>query len=308
MPLSPKTNLPPQHITNQELQQVHPELTLQKAWQLAEQVKEALLKELYLTPKPGLVDLRNCGAHLDMNVQTFLNSIDAITKWFSHFYLLGKSHPDTPAQDFLPKIRPAGIACENEMFQATNNINTHKGGIFAFGLLCSAIGRLDGREQKTSITSICNEVSAMCHHIVQNELNQKTTTNTQGEKLFDQYGVTGARGEAASGYLTIRKIALPVYIPLRQQGCSEQTALLQTLLHLMAHNADTNILARGGQKGLDLVQKHAKNLLEKDGIFHPDGIHQLQLFDDLLIEQHLSPGGSADLLATTWFLAQYPQS
>ena len=34
----------------------------------------ALVEEVYTTPKPGLVDLNNTGAHRDMTVQTFLYS------------------------------------------------------------------------------------------------------------------------------------------------------------------------------------------------------------------------------------------
>ena len=281
---------------------------IKKNCQAAELAREALLKELYLTPKPGLVDLRNCGAHSDMNVQTFINSINTITKWFPHFYFLGFTLAHIPTPDFLPQIRPAGIACEKDMLQATNGVNTHKGGIFAFGLLCAAIGRLESSNRKVCSNSICQEVAAICINIVQNELTQNTIAQTQGEKLFLQLGITGARGEAASGYQTVRQIALPVYIQLYQQGYSEESALLQTLLHLMAHNTDTNILARKGIEGLTFVQKKALKLLENGGIFHPDCYTQLETLDDLLIARHISPGGSADLLAITWFLAQYTQS
>ena len=271
-------------------------------------MKTALLKELYLTPKPGLVDLRNCGAHLDMDVHTFVSSIEAITPWFAQFYQLGNTTPDMPAQDFLVTIRPIGIACEKDMLHATNGINTHKGGIFAFGLLCSAIGRLDGRAEKACSNSICDEVAAMCTNIVQTDLRKNTLAKTQGEKLYCQYGVTGARGEAENGYLTVRKVALPVFKKLVEQNKTEETALQQTLLHLMAYNTDTNILARGGYKGLEQVQQKAQALLQNEGILKPDGLKQLEAFDDLLIQEHLSPGGSADLLAITWFLAHLPQS
>src|SRR5439155_24178258 len=40
----------------------------------ADYADRALLTELMLTPKPGLVDRRNCGTHRDMDVQTFLAS------------------------------------------------------------------------------------------------------------------------------------------------------------------------------------------------------------------------------------------
>ena len=39
----------------------------------------ALVEEVYTTPKPGLVDLNNTGAHRDMTVQTFLYSAAALT-------------------------------------------------------------------------------------------------------------------------------------------------------------------------------------------------------------------------------------
>ena len=33
--------------------------------------QEALLEEVYTTPKPGLVDCHDTGAHTDMDCQTF---------------------------------------------------------------------------------------------------------------------------------------------------------------------------------------------------------------------------------------------
>ena len=44
------------------------------AARVAEYAGCAVLAELLLTPKPELVDRRNCGAHRDMNLQTFLAS------------------------------------------------------------------------------------------------------------------------------------------------------------------------------------------------------------------------------------------
>jgi triphosphoribosyl-dephospho-CoA synthase len=45
---------------------------------VADVAGRAVLTELLLTPKPGLVDRRNCGAHRDMSFQTFLASARAI--------------------------------------------------------------------------------------------------------------------------------------------------------------------------------------------------------------------------------------
>lgn len=270
----------------------------------AKLARTALLKEVYLTPKPGLVDRRNAGSHHDMDFYTFLRSINAISKWFDYFYQLGCLYPEIVGTEFLKSIRPIGIGCEQVMFKDTQGINTHKGGIFAFGLLSGALGRLETRREHLCSDSICQEVAYICADIV-GELDPNNPAKTVGEKLFQQYGITGARGEAAAGYTTVRQYGLPIYLQLIREGVTEELALLQTLLNLLAHNDDTNVISRGGLDGLKLVQAQANYLLEQGGIFANNGIEQMIHFDDLLINHHLSPGGSADLLGVTWFLAQY---
>ena len=46
------------------------------------QACQALLEEVYTTPKPGLVDLYSSGAHKDMNVDTFEKSARALQPYF----------------------------------------------------------------------------------------------------------------------------------------------------------------------------------------------------------------------------------
>ncbi len=268
--------------------------------------RQALVKEVELTPKPGLVDRRNSGAHRDMDIDTFRRSIAAIAGGFSCFYDLGHSHATMGACDFLPLIRQTGMVCEQAMFRATGGINTHKGGIFAFGLLCAAAGRLQGRGDTLDTETICSEGAAMCATVVADDLQRNNHATTVGEHLYRRFGLTGARGEAASGYATVREKALPAYRQAQAEGCDEETALLQALLCLLAHNRDTNVVARGGLDGLAFVRKEAQKLLQEGGMFHPNGRQRMITLDESLIARNLSPGGSADLLAVTWFLAQYP--
>src|ERR1035437_5081449 len=54
-------------------------------------VCQALLKEVELTPKPGLVDRHNSGSHRDMDLATFYASIEAIAPWFPLFSRIGAS-------------------------------------------------------------------------------------------------------------------------------------------------------------------------------------------------------------------------
>ena len=100
----------------------------------------ALWQELELTPKPGLVDKLNNGAHRDMDHALFVRSIAAITPWFSRFAELGSAHADKPAGEQLRLLRPMGLACEQAMYAATNGVNTHKGGIFALVYCASPPG------------------------------------------------------------------------------------------------------------------------------------------------------------------------
>jgi len=263
----------------------------------------ALIAEVELTPKPGLVDTRNSGAHRDMDLGTFHASAAALAPWFQEFSLCGLHKCELPAEQFLPRLRPAGLACERAMFEATGGVNTHKGSIFALGLLCAAAGRLAGRGLAPESDSLCDEVAAICSGIVERELATTREAQTAGELFFKLYGLAGARGEAASGFATVRRWSLPAYERERAQGLSEASALQAALLVLLAHNPDTNLVARGGLAGMAYVQHRARELIAAGGIRAQAFEQRMIAFDDALVARWLSPGGSADLLAVTWFLA-----
>lgn len=244
----------------------------------------ALWQELELTPKPGLVDKLNNGAHRDMDHALFVRSIAAITPWFSRFAELGSAHADKPADEQLRVLRPMGMACEQAMYAATNGVNTHKGGIFALGLLCFAAGRV----KRVSADSLCCEVSNLCSGLVSRELAARSGQATAGERQYKLYGLTGARGEAESGFATVRK-ALAQW---------DGHSLHDLLLRLMSVNQDSNLVSRGGIEGLRYVQGYARKLLAAGW-----DREALLRMDNTLIARNLSPGGSADLLSVGWVLA-----
>lgn len=250
--------------------------------QLAE---EALWLELELTPKPGLVDKLNSGSHRDMDHGLFVRSITAISPWFSRFAELGAEHAAKPASEQLRLIRPMGMACEQAMYAATGGINTHKGGIFALGLLCFAAGRVSNVNAQT----LCCEVSNMCRGLVDRELVYRSGRATAGERQYQDYGLTGARGEAESGFATVRKV-------LAQWN---RQSLHDLLLRLMVVNQDSNLVSRGGMEGLRYVQRYAQNVVD-----HGWDRAALAEMDNALIARNLSPGGSADLLSVGMVLAE----
>lgn len=107
----------------------------------------AMLAEVNLTPKPGLVDRHNSGAHRDMAHSDFVRSADAIAPWLARFVEYGADSAALDGGSVLPGLRALGVACETDMFRATAGVNTHKGSIFSLGLLCAAAGRSHQRGQ-----------------------------------------------------------------------------------------------------------------------------------------------------------------
>lgn len=261
----------------------------------------ALVREAMLTPKPGLVDRANSGAHRDMDLSTFLDSARALAPRLPRFFLEGCALADAPPRHALAAARPPGLACERAMLTATGGVNTHKGAIFAFGVALTACGRLWSRGAALDAETICAEVAAMCEGIVAREMTGPAAPSA-GVAAFRTHGASGARGQAEAGYPLVRERALPALRSARARGAGRDEALLIALLALLDHAADTNLLARGGAQAVAFVRDGAAAIprdLGRDAL-----VERLAALDRALIARRLSPGGSADLLALTWFLDQ----
>lgn len=265
----------------------------------------ALLLEVSATPKPGLVDRLGNGAHRDMDFSTFLASAAAIAPYFSACALAGQGIPRVDG-DSLGRIRPLGVACEQTMLAATGGANTHKGAIFSLGILACAAGYCRERED-LSPGAVCGAAKVIAAPAVADfDAPIPAGPPTKGRELYRRYGIRGIRGEAASGFLSVRQYALPVMASLAGQGYPENDIHLQALLSLMANVQDTNVLARGGQEGLRYVRDTAREVLELGGALTPAGKERLLRLDEEYIRRNLSPGGCADLLAIAIFLEKLP--
>ncbi len=102
---------------------------------VSEMAYNALLKEVKLTPKPGLVDLNNSGSHKDMDVELFLRSAKTLRPFFEKFISIGMNSLTYDFSILFNKLRISGIEAEQEMFSETGQVNTHKGAIFSFALI-----------------------------------------------------------------------------------------------------------------------------------------------------------------------------
>jgi triphosphoribosyl-dephospho-CoA synthase len=263
----------------------------------------ALVAEYELTPKPGLVDRRNTGSHRDMDLTSFARSAAAIRPYLADFVVEGANAAVDPAGAVLERLRPIGLVAERAMGAATGGVNTHKGAIFGFGLACGAIGRLVGRGEGLSAETVCDEVAAIAAGLVERELAIPREARTAGEAIHRRHGLTGARGEAASGFATVRVGSLPVYRRRLAEGRGEERALHAAFLHLLEHNGDTNLVARGGLAGARFARDGAAAVRAAGGVDAPDFVARMEALDDAFVALNLSPGGSADLLALTRFLA-----
>ncbi len=257
----------------------------------------ALLREAEATPKPGLVDLNNSGAHRDMDIHLFRVSAKAIAPYFTRFAQLGAAEAGEPLNARLPGIRPLGMEAERAMFAATKGVNTHKGAIFTMGILTYLSGRLAAQGKPLIPEEICDRAKELCAGVEQ-ELSAGKA-GTKGERAYRAYGITGIRGEAAAGFPSVVQIGLPC---LEQREIAENLRLCQGLMHLMAKVEDTNVLSRGGADGGVYVKMSAQRFLQTHCPDDADYIGALMELDRDFIQRNLSPGGSADLLAAAWFL------
>ncbi|TQR98360.1 triphosphoribosyl-dephospho-CoA synthase CitG [Paenibacillus ottowii] len=275
---------------------------------LAQQAVLALLTEVSASPKPGLVDRLDRGAHKDMDFFTFMSSAASLSGYFERCAKAGDSFHGQDLRILFENLRPLGQEAERAMFAATGGVNTHKGLIFSLGIICAAaayccttraiVSRLD--EQV-----ICKTIAQMTKGLCARELAslKKSTGLTVGERLYKEWGMMGIRGEVEAGFPTVRAYALPIYRKLNSSQCYHVNDIcVQTLLQLMVVNEDTNIVGRHDREMLAYVQQYAKQVLEAGGILSERGVAMIHQMNDDFVQQNVSPGGSADLLAVTIML------
>lgn len=251
---------------------------------------QALWYELITYPKPGLVSLVDSGSHLDMDAGTFHKSILSLRHYFYRMAILGFN-----ASRF-ELLRQEGIAAEVRMMARTGGVNTHRGAIFNLGILVAAAAcKLARADEKNSIGHLSQQMWG------DDLLNHCRRSGSHGSHAATLYNVSGAVGEAYSGFSSVYTIGLPVYRSVLKETSSYSLARVQTFYTLMANVADTNLLHRGGLIGLHRAQNIARDFLSSGGIYSDAwqvrAIHDHHEF----VGMNLSPGGSADLLGACIF-------
>lgn len=264
----------------------------------------ALQAELDTTPKPGLVDRNDNGAHRDMDHALMQRSIQALHPYFVRLAQLGFTDKQ-PCHDEIVHI---GIEAEREMFKATGGVNTHKGALFSIGLAAVALGgeafcRITQAEgcgtmayndvNSKQIQSLSNSIASLARLF-------PDTNGTHGSKAKANNILKGALDNAREGYTQLFKAWLPFYIDRIAEG--DNYALHKTLLRIMCDLDDTNIVYRTSIETMKEVKTEARQMLDASrNIVNFEAA--LQAMNTDYIHRNISPGGSADMLSLVVFLS-----
>lgn len=264
----------------------------------------ALQAELDTTPKPGLVDRNDNGAHRDMDHALMQRSIQALHPYFVRLAQLGFTDKQ-PCHDEIVNI---GIEAEREMFKATGGVNTHKGALFSIGLAAVALAgeafcRITQAEgcgtmayndvNSKQIQSLSNSIASLARLF-------PDTNGTHGSKAKANNILKGALDNAREGYTQLFKAWLPFYIDRIAEG--DNYALHKTLLRIMCDLDDTNIVYRTSMETMKEVKTEARQMLDTSrNIVNFEAA--LQAMNTDYIHRNISPGGSADMLSLVVFLS-----
>ncbi|WP_122641189.1 triphosphoribosyl-dephospho-CoA synthase CitG [Romboutsia sp. Marseille-P6047] len=266
------------------------------AYRISQIAVKAMISEVSTFPSFGLVSPISQGAHEDMNYYTFLDSAFAIAPFFKEMYNIGYSYHEP--KYIFDAIREIGILCEHKMFEATNNINTHKGMIFLMGITIASLAK--GTYNNRKFEDIQSIIKSMVNDILDDfkDIENKSEL-THGEKLYIKYGFTGVRGQVKDGLSVLFNNIIDKYY---DSDLSENDLYTQILIELLAIVEDSTIVYRHDINTLKQVQNDAKELLKIGGVYTSNGKIRILELENEYINKNISPGGCADLLAVTIFL------
>jgi triphosphoribosyl-dephospho-CoA synthase len=267
---------------------------LSLAERLADLAVDALIDEADLSPKPALVDRRGSGAHTDLHLGLMHASALALWPAFKEMAqaAIEIGEIGLPLREAIGQIGREG---EQAMLATTNGVNTHRGAIWALGLLTAAAALEPESSTAGAIALRAARLALLNDRFAPTPL-------SHGAEVAQRYGARGAREEAQFGFPAVTQRALPQLKRSRAAGHGEQNARLDALLAIMTSLADTCVLYRAGEQGLHTMQLGAQAVLDAGGSASLGGRRRLHELDQQLIALNASPGGAADLLAACLFI------
>ena len=259
---------------------------------LARLAVRALYFEVRSHPKPGLVSFSCSGAHQDMNGELFYRSLFSLRNYFYHVVMQG-----TMTSRF-ELLKGLAINAEERMLAATNGVNTHRGALFALGIICISTARLTAIKRSFSPLDLHYQIifdwdEVLKHHALNGD--------SHGSQVYKKHNIIGAKQMAMQGYEIVFRI-LASFVELFERVESLDAGCLYAYAEFLAEIDDTNILYRKGIAGMALAKQQAKKILSIDCI-QERRLFALTVHRDFSTQQ-ISPGGVGDLIAVLLFIGQ----
>ena len=263
---------------------------------IARKIAKIAIRSLYFEikayPKPGLVSFIDSGAHQDMNGETFYRSLFALRHYFYAITLQGLANQSFEA------LRQTALNAELQMMNKTAGVNTHRGAIFALGILCISAARITKEKARFTQVELYQQLRNDWSSLLQQHHPERTS---HGAWVRQAYQVVDARQMAIEGYELVFQL-LSSFIALYEKTKSLDKSCLFAYLVLLTKMDDTNVLFRKGMEGLHLAKKKAHEVLSIDCLDtrQKEALNIHQLFS----REGISPGGVADLLSVLLFMGQ----
>lgn len=246
--------------------------------------KYAMMKELNLEDKFGLVTPSSSGSHRDMSYDLMIKAQDVILPYMVQLFELGASGLEH--YRLMDLGRPIGLDAEKAMFEVTQGVNCYKGLIFILGLVMLSSGYVMVHKQDFNHVFITIQLLAKP---LLDDFEKRPVTF--GEKAYHEHQIMGARGEAALGLPSVHH-ALRI---MEGQAITDER-MREVLQLLIRSTDDTVLLKRAGnfEKYMAIKKKVASLNVHQ--------IDEVRRFTQEAIDENISFGGSADLLIATLFM------
>jgi triphosphoribosyl-dephospho-CoA synthase len=240
--------------------------------------------ELYLTPKPGLVDLADCGSHPDLSLAVMERSIRIVAAYLDE--LVGSLVAGEP---FIYQ-KKIGLRAEQRLLESLGT-NTHKGYVFLGGMLLIARWRAASADE-TAVRQALSGLAGIFFRAGEQG-------RSHGRQARERYGSGGIVQETRLGFPALFDQALPAFrASIQKKGCFSEASFAM-LARLMQTVDDTTTLHRGGPAGLARIQRDGRRLerLIACGADYPAF---LRATNRAYVRMNLTMGGVADMLALAY--------
>lgn len=236
---------------------------------------EAMMAELEIEGKFGLVSPSSPGSHRDLDYRIMRAAAEAICPTLYRCFSVGLNA--RRAEGMLSALRPVGMLCEEKMLRATGGANAYKGFIFVGGVLLAASGFAIGRG--LPFEDIWDTARRICL-----DMNAGMPTDTFGHFAYLKNGFGGIRGEAEAGFPTVK------YAEKRLSPELDAGSRLRALAETVGRAEDSVLLKRAGSPER---YEYFKRLISS---VNTEDKEELERVNRLCVSENISIGGSADIL------------